>query len=70
MNGRTAVDDRDTHDELVLDQIREAWSQFYDSGFADGAYRAHRLTGGPLLTAATPGRLAAAIWDDWTEGTR
>ena len=67
MNARLAVD---THDELVLSQIRDAYSADYDIGFAGGAYHAHRLTGGPLLTAATPGGLATAIWADWTGGTR
>jgi len=58
------------HDELVLDQIREAWDALYDSGFAGGSYHAHRLTGGPLLTADTPGGLAAAIWADWNGDAR
>ena len=56
----------DSHDELVLDQIRDYWDTAYDTRFAGGLYHAHRLTGGPLLTAATPGGLAIAIWDDWT----
>ena len=63
MNARVAAEGRD---ELVLDQIRDTWDSLYDTGFAGGSYRAHRLTGGPLLTADTPGGLAAAIWDDWT----
>lgn len=53
-------------DELALDQIREVWRDPYDTGFAGDEYHAYRLTGGPLLTAATPGGLAAAIWTDWT----
>ena len=58
------------HDELLLDQIRETWRELYDTGFAGGEYHAYRLTGGPLLTAATPGDLAVAIWADWTGGVR
>ena len=57
---------RDIHDELLLEQLRETWDADFDIGIAAGAYRAHRLTGGPLLTAATPGELAMAIWADWT----
>ena len=59
-----------SRDELVLDQIRETWGAFYDTGFAGGAYRAHRLAGGPLLTADAPGGLASAIWADWTRRRR
>ena len=59
-----AVDSRDARD--VLDQIKDAYGADYDIGLAAGWYCAYRLTGGPLLTAATPGELAAAIWDDRT----
>ena len=69
VNGRTAADARDIHDELVLDQIRDAYSADFDIGYADGAYHARRLAGGPLLTAATPGGLATAIWTDWTRNS-
>ena len=63
VTARLAVDSRDARD--VLDQVKDAYGADYDIGFAGGAYCAHRLTGGPLLTAATPGELAAAIWSDW-----
>lgn len=66
MTARTAVEDRAIHDELVLEQLRETWSELYDTGFAGHAYHAHRLTGGPLLSAATLGELATAIWADFT----
>jgi hypothetical protein len=65
VTGRTAVDDRDT---LLLDQIREAYGGLYRCDFTGSAYEAHRVTGGPLLTAATPGLLASAIWTDFTAG--
>ena len=58
----------DIHDDLVLEQIRDAYSTAYDIGIADGLYRAHRLTGGPMLSAATPGGMARVIWADWTRG--
>ena len=67
MTARTAAGSRDTRDELVLDQIREAYGAQYDVPFADGAPRARRLGGGPLLTAATPGGLATAIYADWAQ---
>jgi hypothetical protein len=70
VTARTAVDDRGIHDELLLEQIRQSWGELYDTGFAGGAYHAHRLTGGPLLTADTLGELAAVIWDDWTHCRR
>ena len=56
----------DIHDDLVLEQIRDAYAGLFDIGYACGAYHARRLTGGPLLTAATPGELATAIWVNWT----
>ena len=55
-----------SRDELVLDQIRDYWRASYDIGSAAGAPRARHLTGGPLLTADTPGGLASAIWADFT----
>lgn len=61
-----AAQRRDIHDELALDQIRDVWRPLYDTGFAGGEYHACRLAGGPLLTADTPGGLAAAIWQDWS----
>lgn len=67
MTARLAAGSRD---DLVLDQIRETWTGIYDVGFAAGAPRARHLTGGPLLTADTPGGLASAIWDDWTRRRR
>lgn len=67
MTARLAAGSRD---DLVLDQIRDTWDALYDTGFAGGAYHAHRLTGGPLLTADTPGGLASAIWADWTRHRR
>lgn len=65
VNG-VAVDDRAVHDDLLLEQIRDAYAELYDIGFAGDAYHARRLTRDPLLTAATPGALAIAIWADWT----
>lgn len=72
MNATTtlAVGEQTVHDELVLDQIRDAYSADYGIGFAGGIYHAHRLTGGTLLAAATPGGLATAIWADFTGGVR
>ena len=69
MTARTAAGSRDVHDELVMDQIREAYGAQYDVPFAGGVPRARRLDGGPLLTAATPGGLAAAIWADRARGS-
>ena len=66
VNGPLAVDDRRIHDDLLLEQIRDAYAELYDIGYAGGAYHARRLTRGPLLTAATPGGLATAIWLNWT----
>lgn len=66
MRGGLAVDDRAVHDDLLLEQIRDAYAGLYDIGYAGGAYHARRLTRGPLLTAGTPGELATAIWLNWT----
>jgi hypothetical protein len=66
VTAQTAVTARDIHDGLVLGQIRETWDALYRCDHAGGTYCAHRLTGGPLLTAAAPGDLAIAIWADWT----
>jgi hypothetical protein len=62
VTARTAAGSRD---ELVVDQIRDAYGDRYDIPVADGSPRARRLGGGPLLTAATPGGLATAIYADW-----
>ena len=68
VNGQLAVDSRDARD--VLDQVRLAYGADYDIGVVAGWYCAYRIAGGPLLTADTPGDLAAAIWADRTGGTR
>ena len=52
-----AVDDRDV---LVLQQLREAFSE-WDIGSVDGVFYARILTGGPLLAAFTLGGLASAL---------
>ena len=57
MNAGLAVGDRD---ELVLEQLRDTFSDF-DIGFAGGMYLARLLAGGPLLTAPTLGGLASAL---------
>jgi hypothetical protein len=45
--------------------VLRGWTE-YDTGFADGAYRAARIDGtGDLLTGQTPDDLAAAIRADW-----
>ena len=67
MTGRTAVDD---HTRLVLDQIQETWGGLYRCDLTGGMYHARKITGGPQLTASTPGGLAAAIWDNWTRCRR
>jgi hypothetical protein len=61
VTARTANGSRD---ELVVDQIRDAYGDRYDIPVADGSPRARRLAGGPLLTASTPGGLASVIWAD------
>jgi hypothetical protein len=66
VSARLAVDDRDIHDELLLEQIKQAYGAYYDIGRIGGEWYSFRLTGGPLLTAGTLGDLAAAIWADWT----
>ena len=51
----------------ALEALRLEWAVQYDTGFADGAYRAVRIDGtGDLLTGQTPDELAAAIRADWT----
>ena len=60
--------DRTIRDELVFGQLQECWDALYSSALVDGVYVAHRRAGGPLLTAATPGGLAQAIWRDWSGG--
>lgn len=57
----TTVEERD------LEAIRFSWPE-YDVGYSRGRFLACRLTGGDLLTGATPDELAAAILADW--GTR
>ena len=59
MTAALAVDDRDA---LVLEQLRNAFSE-WDIGSVDGVLYAHLLTGGPLLTASTLGGLASALLD-------
>jgi hypothetical protein len=50
----------------ALEALRLEWTAHYDTGFADGAYRAARTDGtGDLLTGQTPDELAAAIRADW-----
>ena len=52
--------------DRALDALRLAWSDVYDTGFADGAYRAARIDGtGVLLTGRTPDELNTAIGADW-----
>ena len=53
MTGRLTAGGRDLRDEMALDKIRAAWGGLYDVGWADGAYHAVRVIGGPLLTAET-----------------
>jgi hypothetical protein len=56
----------DVDQNRALDALRLAWSDVYDTGFADGAYRAARIDGtGDLLTGQTPDELNAAIRADW-----
>ena len=57
MTAGLAVDDRDV---LVLQQLRDAFPQ-WDIGSVNGVLSAHLLTGGPLLTAPTLGRLASVL---------
>jgi hypothetical protein len=56
----------------ALEALRLEWAAQYDTGFADGAYRAARIDRtGDLLTEQTPDELAAAIRADWAKwGTR
>jgi hypothetical protein len=64
----------DVDTDRALGALRLAWGDVYDTGFADGAYRAARIDGtGDLLTGRTPDELAAAIQADWgarNAGTR
>jgi hypothetical protein len=60
----------DAGQDRALDALRLAWSDLYDTGFADGAYRAARIDGtGDLLTGQTPDELNAAIRADWNART-
>ena len=59
MTAGLAVDDR-TRDVLVLEQLKNAFSE-YDVGSVDGVLYARLLTGGPLLTAFTLGGLASVL---------
>ena len=69
---RLAADDAvwPTADLMTLDEIRAAWGQQYDIGYADGAFYSYRLPGGPLLAAHTPEGLESAIRADWTRRGR
>jgi hypothetical protein len=60
--GGLAVSD----DLTALDNLAGTWTGLYDVGYADGEFHALRLTGGPLLTADTPGGLDSAIRADFT----
>jgi hypothetical protein len=52
--------------DRALEALRLEWAVHYDTGFADGAYRAARIDGtGDLLTGQTPDELVAAIRADW-----
>ena len=56
----------DADQDRALDALRLAWGEVYDTGFADGAYRAARIDGtGDLLAGQTPDELNAAIRADW-----
>lgn len=56
----------DAGEDRALDALRLACGDVYDTGFADGAYRAARIDGtGNLLTGQTPDELNAAIRADW-----
>ena len=61
MTAGLAVDDR-TRDVLVLEQLKNAFSE-YDVGSVDGVLYARLLTGGPLLAAFTLGGLASVLLD-------
>ena len=50
----------------ALDALRLTWGSTYDVGFAEDRFLAYRLTGGPVLSGATPDELAAAIAADWS----
>ncbi len=65
MTALPAEDARDRRDELVMDRIRTEWHGAYDIGYAADAYLGRHLTGGPLLSAATPEGLESAIKADW-----
>jgi hypothetical protein len=55
-----------TADDMALDGIKAEWGEIYDTGIAGGEYCAFHVTGGRLLTAATPEGLASAIRADWS----
>ena len=72
MTGGTACGPFAVDMDRALDALRLEWAAQYDTGFADGAYRAARIDGtGDLLTGQTPDELTAAIRADWAaRGTR
>ena len=66
MTGETARGPFAVDTGRALGALRLEWAAQYDTGFADGAYRAARIDGtGGLLTGQTPDELAAAIRVDW-----
>ena len=66
MTGETARGPFAVDTGRALEVLRLEWAAQYDTGFADGAFRAARIDGiGDLLTGQTPDELAAAIRADW-----
>lgn len=55
----------DILDEFALAALADKWTGLFDVGFADGAYRAYRITAGQLLTADTVAGLDSAIRADF-----
>ena len=72
MTGETARGPFAVDTGRALEALRLEWAAQYDTGFADGAYRAARIDGaGDVLTGKTPDELAAVIRADWVaRGTR
>ena len=66
MTAWQTADGLDLRDALTMQSIIATWGETYDVGFTAGAYCARRLTGGPLLTAATPAGLESAIRADYS----